>query len=287
MLAILVDESVQGQFLGIGGYIAELVKLSYIEQSWRRMKRNIGLDPDDEVKWNLPQNHPTRRRLEAMEKKTKQLNEMMIECIAQLDISICVVIMTEGRRSILQLLGKRSVRDFYCEGLRYLLQRFAEALTESLPEGMPPILPSFCIVDQPAGVKAIREPYLLNWAPSLRWLKKGQKAPFELYRKAMREGPGEGPKRQGNHPLRDLGCHSGLLVSYASHNDLLQIADCIVGCVTSWVHDTDKNKIKPWLVEQVRKVVPKFRGGPKGMFGDGFILWPMQQELWLKLQQGL
>ena len=239
MLAMLVDESEQGQFLGIGGYIAELVKLSYIEQSWRRMKSNIGLDPDDEVKWNLPQNHPTRRKLEAMEKKTKQLNEMMIECIAQLDISICVVIMTEGRGFIRQLLGKRSVRDFYCEGLRYLLQRFAETLTESSLGDVFPFLPSFCIVDRPEGIKRLQAP---NWASSLKCLKKGPKAPFELYRQAMREGPGEGPKRLGNHPLRDLGSHSGLLMSHASHNDLLQIADCIVGCVTSWVHDTGKKQ---------------------------------------------
>ncbi len=283
MFAMFLDESEQGRFLGIGGYMVKLAELGSIEQSWHQMKRNMGLEPDDEVKWNLPRNHPTRKKLESRGRKTKKLNENMIDCIAQLDISVCVVVMIEKRSSSWwrTLIGRKpNIRDFYCEGLRYLLQRLGETLIESKIVS----LPSFCIVDKPEGIKQGQRPIP---GKSLKWLQMGPKAPFELYRQVIRDGPGEGPKRLGNRPLRDLGCHSGLLVSHASHNDLLQIADCIVGCVTSWVRDIDKSEVNYWLIEQVKKLIPKFRGGSKEMFGDGLILWPKEEELWAKLQQTL
>ena len=62
MPALYVDESEQGAFLGVGGLYADLAHLPQIEAAWRDMKVNdLGLDPGDELKWNLPEGHPTRK----------------------------------------------------------------------------------------------------------------------------------------------------------------------------------------------------------------------------------
>lgn len=87
--------------------------------------------------------------------------------------------------------------------------------------------------------------------------------------------------------MEGLGFHSALLLSAGSHNDALQMADVIVGCVTSWVKDTDAQQASQWLIDRVRQLRPLFRGGVGGMFGDGFVIWPYQNQLWQTLQASI
>lgn len=273
-----LDESEQAPFLGIGGFYASVQYLPRIEAAWRKMKvDDLGLDPDDELKWNLPEDHSTRKKLDAAGKGGRLRNEVMIGTLASLPLTIVCVVMRDNRGPRWrQIIGQRSVRDFYCEGLRYALQRCGNQAYQ-----MAGAEQWMCVVDRPEGLTK-----LSSRSASTQWLDHGLKAAHALYREAMTNGPGRGP--QGPVlPLRQLGFGSGLLVGHASHDDLLQIADCIAGAVTSLVKDTADGKATTWLIGIVKTLVPRFRGGRGGMFGDGFVLWPTDQALWAALMASL
>lgn len=273
-----LDESEQAPFLGIGGFYASTQHLPQIETAWRKMKvDDLGLDPDDELKWNLPETHSTRKKLDAAGKGGRLRNEVMIDTLTTLPLTLVCVVMRDNRGlGWKQIIGQRSVRDFYCEGLKYALQRFGNQAQQGGDAEQ-----WMCVVDRPEGLTKLPIP----WA-STQWLDHGLKAAHVLYREALANSPGRGP--QGVvPPLRQLGFGSGLLVGHASHDDLLQIADCIAGAVTSLVKDTADGKATKWLVDLVRALVPSFRGSRAGMFGDGFVLWPTDRNLWNALMASL
>jgi hypothetical protein len=278
MPSLYADECQQGVFLGIGGFYAGIADLPRIEAAWRDMKvRVLGLDPDDELKWNLPEDHPTRRKLNGSGRGGPIRNEAMVAVVAAQPVTLVCAVMSDVRSPWWrQFTGQRSVRDFYCEGLKYVLQRLGDE-AYARPTGEP----SLCVVDRPAGLTKL-ETY---WR-STRWLEHGLKAAHQLYRRVMTDGPGRGPRGQVAS-LRQAGFASGLLVGYASHDDLLQVADCVIGAVTSLVRDTSDGRASDWLVGLVRSLVPKFRGAGAEMFGNGFVLWPPQIPLWNSLQARL
>jgi hypothetical protein len=278
MPALYLDESEQGAFLGVGGFYADLSHVSQMEAAWRQMKVNdLGLDADDELKWNLPEGHPTRRKLDASGRGGRQRNEAMIDTLTSLPLTFVCAVMRDTRSPGWQrITGPRSARDFYCEGLRYVLQRFGEeAHTRAGNE------PCLCVVDRPEGLTRINLP----WS-STRWLEHGLKAAHEMYRNVMGQGPGRGPQGEVR-PLRQARFASGLLVGHASHDDFLQMADCVSGAVTSLVKDSADGPASDWLVGLVRAMVPRFRGGRAEMFGNGLVVWPMDPDLWNSLRRRL
>ncbi len=191
-------------------------------------EQQLALDPDGELKWNLPENHPTRRKLASAGRWGRARNEAMVAVIAAQPVTLVCAVMRDVRSPWWrQFTGHRSVRDFYCEGLKYVLQRFGDE-AYARPTGEP----SLCVVDRPAGLTGLE----IHWR-STRWLEHGLKAAHQLYRQVMTRGPGRGP-RGPVAPLRQAGFASGLLIGHASHDDLLQVADCVVGAVTSLVKDT-------------------------------------------------
>lgn len=288
MLVLFVDESEQGRFLGVGGYFTQLGALLDLERGWRQMKARVGLGEDDEIKWTLPVDHPTRNKLTGLNRTTKELHEEAITYIAANDLTIVVVVMVEQRKKPWYgaLLRKRlTPRDFYCEGLRYVLQRMGEeALLNPQPSNGSK-LPLLCVVDRPGLPKEPRGRVRSMLASTT--IRLGEKAALDGYQVGFFQGPGEGPARRGNVPLKNLDFHSGLLMSGGSHSDALQIADVIVGCATSWVADTDVGRASSWLVDCMKQIVPRFRGGAINMFRDGFVIWPWENQLWGALQTSL
>ena len=201
----------------------------------------------------------------------------MIDTLTSLPLTFVCVVMRDTRSPGWQtIIGRRSARDFYCEGLKYVLQRFGEEAHARAGDE-----PWFCVVDRPEGLRKVGLPW-----PSTQWLEHGLKAAHELYRNVMAEGPGRGPQGEVR-PLRQARFASGLLVGHASHDDLLQMADCVSGAVTSLVKDSAGGSASDWLVGSVRAMVPGFRGGRAGMFGDGLVVWPMHLDLWNSLKRRL
>lgn len=284
MYALFVDESEQGRYLGVGGFYAPLSILPQLEETWLSLKSKFHLDRDDEIKWTLPEKHPSREKLEQHGHKTIDLHEFAVDLIAKNDnLTLVVCVMVEKRGPGWRTVLRRRVtpKDFYCEGLKYVLQRFQEEALlrkSNFAESGPHIV----IVDAPGLPKT--KANLQTLKRLTRAIRPERDAPLRLYRELLTEGAGDGPQKLGNCPLRDLNFHSGLLFSHAIHHDLLQVSDVIIGCTTSWINDTARQTCSDWLTARVKQLSPRFR---QPMFGNGLVIWPWQNILWQVLQASL
>ncbi len=277
-LSFWVDESEKGPLLAVGGVMVPWHLVPHIVQEWRRIKVGLGLDPGTEVKWNLPQSHATRIALERGGCSTRRLSEEAIRFVSLREDVICIVAVMFDERSQSQWKSrwaKASVRDFYCEGLKYALQRVAEEAAIQRT--------SSCVIvcDRPElGTKSF------SWGS----IKRGQTAVDEAYAGWYKSGVGVGPGRQmHNGCLAAISFHPSVLVGDGSYHDMLQLADVVVGATRDWVDSTRRDACDQWVIEQIRILSRSFRSrhGSPDFFGDGLVLWPWQPELWSRLQQSL
>ncbi len=282
MLSLWVDESEKGSLLIVGGVLVEWDTVLGIIQRWREMKVRLGLDPDAEVKWNLPQGHPTRKKLEDQARTTRDLTERAIQTIVSTEMFCIVAVMSDLRQLDWwkKIWNRASVRDFYCEGLRYVLQRAAEEVVEGEATG--------CVVvcDTPG----LGKDEFISGS-----IRRGPKAVEKAYAKWYTEGIGVGPGGRHHHgALREIGFHPSILVSDATFHDMLQIADVVVGITRDWVASVQEGKSEAWLIKQMKALSRRFRSrhglssyGSPSFWGDGLILWPPQDPLRQHLQQSL
>jgi len=276
------DEAERGNILVLGGFFAPFVAVNSLVSDWRNLKKSLGLEPWAEVKWKLSQKHPTRRQLEKASHTTRELSKKAVETIATWPtVTGLVAVMIETRREettrmIKDLFGmSASVRDFYCEALEYLLQRLAEEAEEDQWDGC------FVACDTPGLGKG-----------KLRWGKLWREpaAHYKKYKNCFEVGPGHGPgKRFSEKSLCSLGFYPSLLIADATFDDMLQIADVIVGCIADWVGSVSNGDVDPWLLGLAKKMAGILRSqhGSPNFWGDGLILWPPQSELRRKLQQSI
>jgi len=275
------DESERGNILALGGFFAPITKVDSLVSGWRDMKVSLNLDPWAEVKWKLSEDHPTRKQLEAADHTTRELSEKALEIITnQATITGLVTVMIESRREDTKNMIKRvskilpSVRDFYCEALGYLLQRLAEGAEEDYWTS--------CIIvcDNPGlGKKKFRMGKL--WREPT--------AHYKKYKNCYENGPGVGPgKKLSEKGLYALRFYPSLVVADATFDDMLQIADIIVGCTADWVSHIAKDKEDTWLQERFIQLVGILRNkyGSPGFWGDGLVLWP-RNELWYKVRRAV
>ncbi len=279
-LSVWVDESEKGDMLIIAGLLAHWAVVPDIVNDWRRVKTALGLPPDAEVKWNLPSGHPTRRALEQGGKTTKDLCAKAADFVAGCgDLTCAAVAMLEQRRNLQSwkkwIWPKASVRDFYCEGLKYIIQRAAEEVVETRLQG--------CVVvcDTPE----LGKTHFARGA-----IRRGREAVKQAYQDWYRNGVGIGPGRQyHNGPLESIRFHPSLLIGDATYHDMLQIADVVAGVTREWVDAVRAQRLTSWEVDRFKAVSVRFRRrhGNQSFFGDGFVLWPWQKELWTSLQQSV
>ncbi len=276
-LGLWVDESERGSLLAIGGVLMEWNAVPATVARWRSMKVKLGLKPSAEVKWSLPSDHPTRRALQRSKRTTRDLSAEAIGFLASSEMCFVVVVMFEQRQMHLWriLWPKASVRDFYCEGFRYLLQRAAEEVVETGAAG--------CVVvcDTPElGSKEFRRGSI----------KRGRRAVEQAYAEWYSLGVGEGPGRLGRGGvLRSIGFHPSILVGDATYHDMLQMADVVVGATRDWVASITGGKPDPWVTRQMKLLVSRFRQkhGQPSFWGDGLVIWPWQNQLWWALKKNL
>ena len=276
MYSLWIDESERDQYLAVGGFFAPIDINNKIITQWRDMKVSLGLDEDAEVKWTLSQSHPTRKQLNKIREQTKTLCERAIELISGWEEITCIVcVMKDERDRRFRFWRKHSVRDFYCEALRYVLQRVAEEAE----------------IQQLSQIQIVCDtPGLGNEKFYQRTIRRGRKAIFDFFKEHYKKGVDVGPgKNVSKKSLKDLGFQPSILVADATYHDMLQIADVIVGCTSAWVTSIAKDHQRKWNIEQFKLLSKRFRCryGDPTFFGDGFILWPWQKELWTKLQQSL
>jgi hypothetical protein len=272
-LSVWVDESEKGNILVVAGVLAAWDAVLSIVKDWRsKVKAALGLPPEAEIKWTP---HKTlKRALEQGGKTTKDLHEKAIDFVASRDDLTCVaVVMVERRKKSSQ--QKANVRDFYCEGLKYLIQRAAEEVVEAKLRS--------CVVvrDRPE----LGKKYLEQGT-----IRRGSGAVEKAYRGWYLDGVGVGPgKKYHRGPLADIGFHPSVLIGDATYHDMLQIADVVAGVTRGWVDAVRANRASPWEVKCFKDVSVRFRRrhGAPDFFGDGFVLWPWENELWTSLQRSV
>jgi hypothetical protein len=276
-LSFWVDESEKGSLLAVGGVLVEWDEVGKVVKGWRTMKVNLGLDQAAEVKWSLPSGHRTRKALELSNRSTRDLSAKAVDYLASSAMSLVVVVMFEQRQTSWwkSIWAKASVRDFYCEGLRYALQRVAEEVVETGASG------AIVVCDTPElGTKEFT-------SGSIR---RGRKAVEKAFAEWYAAGVGVGPgKQQHSGPLKDAEFHPSILIGDATYHDMLQMADVVVGATRDWVASVNDGKPDPWLTQQVRTLSSKFRArhGQPSFWGDGLVLWPWQNKLWETLKRSL
>jgi len=280
LLSVWIDESEKGDILVVSGVLCNWAAVLRIVNDWRKLKTALGLPPEAEIKWNLTSGHPTRKALEKLGKTTKELCEHAVDFIAKRDDLTCVAAcMLEQRNLSLwkKLWDKASVRDFYCEGLKYLIQRAAEEVVEAKLQG--------CVI-------ICDTPELGKKTFASGAIRRGRKAVEEAYQDWYRSGVGLGPGGQHYEgSLGDIGFHPSVFIGDATYHDMLQIADVVAGVTREWVSAVQNNPgINPgtsWETVCFKAVSGRFRSrhGKPGFFGDGFVLWPWQNELWERLKE--
>jgi hypothetical protein len=275
-LSVWVDESEKGDILVVAGVLADWAAVPKIVRDWRQVKAGLGLPPEAEIKWNLPSGHPTRQALERGGRTTKDLCFKATDFIAgRHDLTCVAVVMLEQRNILLWkklFWPKASVRDFYCQGLKYLIQRAAEEVVEA---GL-----SDCVV-------VCDTPELGTKPFALGAIRRGPGAVKKMYGEWYRDGVSVGPgKKHHGGPLADIDFHPSVLIGDATCHDMLQIADVVAGVTREWVDAVRANHSSSWELDRFKAVSVRFRRqhGNPDFFGDGFVLWPRQKELWASLQ---
>jgi len=276
-LSVWIDESEKDDLLAVGGILVEWGKVLEVVGGWRDMKTGLNLNSWDEVKWTLPTKHKTRSLLEESGRKTRELSERAIEYISNQDMLSIVVGLMRDQRNIniwKKIWSKASVRDFYCEGLKYVLQRAVEEVVESNANG--------CVV-------ICDTPSLGKQEFSMGSIKRGNKAVELKYLDWYNTGVGERPGGNKYGSLQEIGFHPSILIGDATYHDMLQIADVVVGATRSWAANVICKKDDDWLINQMNKLCTKFRSrcGKPGFWGDGLTLHPRNEELWQNLKQSL
>ena len=63
----------------------------------------------------------------------------------------------------------------------------------------------------------------------------------------------------------------------------------VAGVTREWVDAVRANHSSSWELDRFKAVSVRFRRrhGNPDFFGDGFVLWPWQNELWTSLQRSL
>jgi hypothetical protein len=278
-LSVWVDESEKGKILVVAGVLADWTAVPSIVRGWRKVKAAFGLPPEAEIKSTLPDGHPTQQRLED-QKIIRELCVKATEFIAGQDDLSCIAVAMVEKRNVpfwkKVIWRKASVRDFYCEALKYIIQRAAEEVVEAKLQD--------CVV-------VCDTPELGKDKYQFRAIKRGKGAVEEAYQSWYWNGVSTGPGMQYHQgPLADIGFHPSVLIGDATYHDMLQIADAVAGVTSKWVDAVrKKNEVRSWEVDRFKTLSIRFRKrhGDPSFFGGGFVLWPKDEKLWALLQKSV
>lgn len=263
----------------VAGFLVDWQRVANLARDWRALKNRLGLPPHAEVKWSLPRSHPVREALRRRGRTVDDLRAQVARFVGSRTEITCLAAVMRETRNVPRwkdLLGRRpSVREFYCEGLRYMIQRVAEEVVEGCWAG--------CVVicDTP---ELGKKPYRHGT------LRRGPKIVEETYQEWYLHGVGVGPGRKVySGPLAEIGFHPSVLISDATYHDLLQIADAVAGITAEWVSVVRDAGSPPWPTHRFHLVRRQFRSkhGKPEFWGDGLVLWPWDEPLWIALRRSL
>jgi len=216
----VLDESYRQRAITVGGFLAGSVELPSLAASWRELKIEMGLDVGDELKYEIPQQHPSRARLDAAGWSQRNRVPRMLEWIADQPVTIITDTLVDWRQS-----QTGTIQQLYFHAFDWCLRRAANHVQIDLQR---PPGPHTVLVDMPGSTGVVDD---ADQTALLRLLQDNRgTAAFAHYRARYLE-PESWPSGLSGEPLGSLGFHSELHASHAKHSDLLQIADVVAGCI--------------------------------------------------------
>lgn len=261
---LYIDESYDNaqRCMAVGGFWLPCEGVNDTMRRLEEVKDKFGLVVRDEIKWSLGQGHPTRKKLDCGKVDWKTVRERLFLAICRLEWLTFVVIIMRDVRNLdkwkTSVWKKAGLEDFYCEAVRYFLQRAAE---EAELSGWSRAM---LICDQPnLGGQRFQHGSIYR----------GPQALFEAYKEWYERGVGMGPGRQrSSRPLKALRFDAAPYLSRAADHPLLQVADLVVGATLRLF--LNERFARSSLVRYGLSLRLRRRYGHPGFWGDGLTVHP-------------
>jgi len=236
--------------------------------SWRQLKENtFGLDPTVELKYNIPEDHPSRAALDTNGWFQQRRIPAMLSTITQMPI-IAVA------DTIVDMRGQRNAMDYLVDGIAWCVRRLANHVDWCLGR---PLGPHSVIIDYPPAPASFDGRLVSSHVRAM--FEQLGTAPFARYQERFNR-----PERYGSTtapPYRDLDFAPGLLASHAKHSDLLQVADVIAGATRDFcqynLRGADDEGVLPdpdYQDANFRTLVPIMHRGGGRCATFGFAVFP-------------
>lgn len=217
-----VDECLLGPFLGLGGFLIEGSALPEVERTWGDLKRDeFGIDPQADFKWNMQPAHPAPIAAEQAGYGGAKRADAITRFIGQLPITILVSVHIDHRPAG----ARRSAFDLYRHALKGVLAGWTREIEGASGRGQDGT--HALVLDSPP------VPGENRGDARFSYLTRREMVAFDLYQRVYRSGVDFGWTQLS--PLRRLGAASAPTTSHASQSLALQMADCVVGCITGFV----------------------------------------------------
>lgn len=314
MPVMYLDESEHGDFLSVGGYYCWTRDVPRIESAWRGAKQRLGLDPDSPLTWS-PQDQVQQALNPAG--GVEAARRVAAVVIGDLPLEVVAIILQE-RRGEYYVVGTGpsgavgvdvatwkeiypkggGVRHFYLRGVEFATQRFADhvgAISREQAEPSRLVLDDLGWARNPGKMirrlraELVRLPETEAWV--IRdWMERGVEAAHDAYARWYRTGFTKPYKHLGS--LAALGFESSFYQCHDMRSDAMQVADFVAGCLGAFVSDLSRGK-SGVAQNCVRALRNRIRAGGSisfrrwGMWGNGFVLWPRNQQLWNKAKVAL
>lgn len=238
----------------VGGFLTSLDEVKKIEKVVDNIKLSYNIPFDLPIKWNMKdskleklyRNRGKEKELRNLILKSKELRENLFKELKPLKFEIIV----SGARQ----LGNTSKKEVCSILFTNLLQRYSLELRNN-----PDIGPHFAVFD---------------------WEDETRDIYCEIFSGAYHKGIGPRGERFFSGEIRELGYTLPYLsFSVCIYNPLLQVADLIVGCYTTFFEYCFKNKNNELVKKMFPFIKQKTRRSPAGeLLRWGIIFRPDEDE---------
>ena len=255
---LYLDESERGAHHGVGGVMVAATEAGLVEAAWNRHKQELGLDSSDELKFTMPEKHPSRERLEHAGRTHADRLPDTLRLLCKLPITLVACVHVGNEQT--------PARAHYLDCFRWCVANYASHLLRRSGRGGIGG-PHQVIIDRPSAPSMER---LTNCPQRVDW-HRGDESVHYVYEQ-LRLGNATSDVFAGMDP--DASHRANLLpelgASCSSTSALLQIADHVVGAAFQFADGHLESRDQAWRDENFALLARCFiRGG--GQLGMGLI----------------
>lgn len=271
---LYIDESERENLLTVGGFMARVAELGGIASAWRDLKTDtFNVPADAELKYTYGKREQARKLLDKAGWTQAKRVPKMLELIASMDSAVLI------SNTMVDMRGKNEPKDYYIDTLFWCIRVFANHVNGCL--GKPPG-PHMVVIDYPPAPTSFAQRFVSPRVLDAYDIETTTAA-FIGYQKRYWEPE---PYNFKTAPAyRDLDFTPGLTAAHAKHDELLQVADVVAGCVNDFLSynylkwsDGSLPKVA-YQDDNFRVLIPSFhRKGWRVAPSHGFGIFPPRHD---------